>query len=98
MLERVPPGTRRFLDILCLALATGVSAWFAWSPGDTTIDSWLFGEVTIGQVPIPKWIPLAGMTLGVALVAIASAEDLVDEIAGRAPSYLRPFKYRNTEG
>jgi len=98
VLERVPPGARRFLDILCLALATGVSAWFAWSTGDTTIDSWRFGEVTIGQVPIPKWIPLAGMTLGIALVAVAFAEDLVDEIAGRAPSYLRPSKYRNTEG
>ncbi len=98
LLERVPPGARRFLDILCLAVATGVSAWFAWSTGDTMIDSWRFGETTIGQVPIPKWIPLAGMTLGIALVAIAFAEDLVDEIAGRAPSYMRPSKYRNTEG
>lgn len=98
LLERVPPGARRFLDILCLALATGVSAWFAWSTGDTMIDSWRFNETTIGQVPIPKWIPLAGMTLGIALVAIAFAEDLVDEIAGRAPSYMRPSKYQNTEG
>jgi len=98
VLERVPPGARRFLDILCLALATGVSAWFAWSTGDTMIDSWRFNETTIGQVPIPKWIPLAGMTLGIALVAIAFAEDLVDEIAGRAPSYMRPSKYHNTEG
>lgn len=98
LLERVPPGAKRALDILCLAIATGVSAWFAWSTGDTMIDSWRFNETTIGQVPIPKWIPLAGMTLGIALVAIAFAEDLVDEIAGRAPSYMRPSKYHNTEG
>lgn len=98
LLERVPPGVKRALDILCLVVATGVSAWFAWSTGDTTIDSWRFNETTIGQVPIPKWIPLAGMTLGIALVAIAFAEDLVDEIAGRKPSYMRPSKYQNTEG
>ena len=98
VLERVPPGVRRGLDILCLAVATGVSAWFAWSTGDTTIDSWRFEEMTIGQVPIPKWIPLGGMTLGIALVAIAFAEDLVDEIAGRAPSYMRPSEFHKSEG
>lgn len=98
VLERVPPGARRALDILCLVLATGVSAWFAWSTGDTTIDSWRFNETTIGQVPIPKWIPLAGMTLGLALVAVAFLEDLVDEVAGRQPSYMRPSEFRNTEG
>lgn len=98
LLDRVPPRAKRVLDVLCLAVAAGISAWFAWSTGDTMIDSWRFNEMTIGQVPIPKWIPLAGMTLGLALVAVAFLEDLIDEIAGRVPSYMRPSEFHNTEG
>ncbi len=98
VLERLPAGAKRGLDIVCLAVATVVSAWFAWSTGDTLIDSWRFDEMTIGQIPIPKWIPLAAMTLGLALVAIAFLEDLIDEIAGRTPSFRRPSEFQNTEG
>ena len=95
-LELAPAPLRRALEIGCLAMAAGVSVWFAWSTGDTTIDSWRIQEYTIGQIPIPKWIPLAGMTLGIALVAIAFLEDLVDVLAGRVPSYERPSAFRGT--
>lgn len=97
VIERVPKPLRRALEIACLATATGISAWFAWSTGDTAIDSWRFGEFTIGQVPIPKWIPLAGMAIGIALLAVAFFEDLVCVLFGRTPSYLRPSSYRHTE-
>lgn len=95
--ERVPPAARRALEIACLVAAAGVSAWFAWSTGETAVDSWRFGEFTIGQVPIPKWMPLAGMTLGIALVAVAFLEDLAEVLRGRSPSYQRPSEFLNTE-
>jgi TRAP-type C4-dicarboxylate transport system permease small subunit len=94
LLERVPRRWRRALEIACLAVATAMSAWFAWATADTTIDSWRFQEYTIGQIPLPKWLPLAGMTLGIALVAAAFLEDLVDVVRGRTPSYDRPSRYR----
>lgn len=97
-IERVPARVQRVLEIACLAAAAGVSAWFAWCTGETALDSWRFGEFTIGQVPIPKWIPLAGMALGIALVAVAFLEDLTDVLRRRTPSYLRPSEFRNTEG
>jgi TRAP-type C4-dicarboxylate transport system permease small subunit len=94
LLERVAPRWRRALEIACLAVATAMSAWFAWATADTTIDSWRFQEYTIGQIPLPKWLPLAGMTLGIALVAAAFLEDLVHAVRGRTPSYDRPSRYR----
>lgn len=95
LLEHVPPGVRRALEIACLIVATLVSGWFAWATGDTTIDSWRFQEFTIGQVPLPKWIPLAGMTLGIALVTVGFLEDLVDVLRRRTPSYDRPSSFQN---
>jgi TRAP-type C4-dicarboxylate transport system permease small subunit len=95
LLERLPAGGRRAFEIGCLLLAAAVSAWFAWSTGAMAYDSWRFKEFTIGQVPLPKWIPIAGMSLGIGLVAIAFLEDLVDVLRRRVPSYERPSQYRN---
>ena len=95
LLDRAPPAMRRALEIACLAVATAVSGWFAWSTGEMSYDSWRFVEYTIGQVPLPKWIPLFGMALGIALVAVGFLEDLIDVVRGRTPSYQRPSEYRN---
>jgi TRAP-type C4-dicarboxylate transport system permease small subunit len=95
LLERLPPGARRAFEIGCLVVAALVSVWFAWATGVMAYDSWRFQEFTIGQVPLPKWIPIAGMTLGIALVAGAFLEDLVDVVRGRIPSYARPSEHRN---
>jgi TRAP-type C4-dicarboxylate transport system permease small subunit len=95
LLDKLPPGPRHAFEIACLVLATAVSAWFAWSTGVMAYDSWRFVEYTIGQIPLPKWIPIAGMTLGIALVAIGFLEDLVDVLCRRTPSYQRPSAYQN---
>jgi TRAP-type C4-dicarboxylate transport system permease small subunit len=95
LLEKVPAPAQRALEIACLAAAVATSAWFAWSTAQMSYDSWRFVEYTIGQVPLPKWIPLAGMALGIALVAIAFLEDLVDVLRGRTPSYKRPSEFLN---
>jgi TRAP-type C4-dicarboxylate transport system permease small subunit len=95
LLEKLPPAPQRALEIACLVLASAVSAWFAWSTGVMAYDSWMFVEYTIGQVPLPKWIPIAGMTLGIALVTIAFLEDLIDVLNRRTPSYQRSSEYQN---
>jgi len=95
LLDHLPNRARRAFEVVCLVAATAVSAWFAWSTGVMAYDSWSFQEYTIGQVPLPKWIPIAGMTLGITLVAIAFLEDLVDVLRRRIPSYQRPSEYQN---
>jgi TRAP-type C4-dicarboxylate transport system permease small subunit len=95
LLEKVPAAMQHALEIGCLATATATSAWFAWSTAEMSYDSWRFVEYTIGQIPLPKWIPLAGMALGIALIAIAFLEDLIDVLRRRTPSYRRPSEFRN---
>ena len=95
LVEKVPKAMQRALEIACLALATATSGWFAWSTAEMSYDSWRFVEYTIGQVPLPKWIPLAGMALGITLIATAFLEDLIDVLRRRTPSYQRPSAYLN---
>ena len=96
--ERAPPRLRAALEVACLATATAVCAWFAWATGQTTLQSWQYGEFTIGAVPIPKWLPLGGMTLGIALVALAFLDDLIAVVRGRVPAYRAPSEFGQTEG
>jgi TRAP-type C4-dicarboxylate transport system permease small subunit len=96
--ERTPPRLRAALEVVCLATAGAVCAWFAWATGQTTVESWQFGELTIGAVPIPKWLPLGGMTLGIALVAVAFLDDLIAVLRGRVPAYRAPSQFQQTEG
>lgn len=98
LIDRLPAGSRHAMELLCLAVAALVSAWFAWSTGVTTYESWSFGEFTIGTIPIPKWIPLAAMTTGIALVALAFIDDLWSVLRRQQPSYQRPSEFANTEG
>jgi TRAP-type C4-dicarboxylate transport system permease small subunit len=95
LVERAPKAMQRALEIACLVLATATSGWFAWSTAEMSYDSWRFVEYTIGQVPLPKWIPLAGMALGITLVAVAFLEDLIEVLCRRTPSYQRPSAYLN---
>jgi TRAP-type C4-dicarboxylate transport system permease small subunit len=96
--ERAPPRLRAALEVACLATAAAVCAWFACATGQTTLESWQFGELTIGAVPIPKWLPLGGMTLGIALVAVAFLDDLLALLRGRVPAYRAPSQFGQTEG
>jgi TRAP-type C4-dicarboxylate transport system permease small subunit len=96
--ERAPPPVRTALEMICLAVAAAVSAWFAWATGQTTVESWQFGEFTIGAIPIPKWLPLGGMCLGIALVAVAFLDDLIAVLRGRVPAYRTPSEFQQTEG
>ena len=96
--ERAPPRLRAALEVACLAPATAVCAWFAWADrADDGLRVLAVRRATrSGQVPMPKWLPLAGMTLGIALVAVAFLDDLIDVLRGRVPAYRAPSQFTRT--
>ena len=46
-------------------------------------DSYDFGDVSIGMVPVPLWIPQAVMVLGLIWLLIALLDALIGLISGR---------------
>ena len=87
LLERLPPAAARVLELLCLAFGTALMGYFSYYCFDMLYDGILYPDYTIGLIPIPKWIPQIGMTIGVVLLFIALLDDLICVISGKAPSY-----------
>ena len=78
---------RTFLEAACLLAGTALVGYFTWYAFEMTRFSWMFGDVSQGLVPIPLWIPQAGMTLGLLVLVVAFLDDLAALAAGRQPSY-----------
>lgn len=79
----LPRHVQRIMDMavtLVAALVTGFaawhSAWLAW-------DSYDYGDLSIGMVPVPLWIPQLVMTLGLVWLLIALLDALVSLATGR---------------
>ena len=87
LLERLPPAGARVLELLCLAFGTALTGYFSYYCFDMVHDGILYPDYTIGLIPIPKWIPQIGMTIGVVLLFIALLDDLICVLSGKAPSY-----------
>lgn len=87
LLGRLPPALHRAADIWCLMVGLGLSAWAAWWAVDLTRESLSFGDLSPGLIPVPLWIPQSAMALGLAVLALAFADDLVAALRGRTPSF-----------
>jgi TRAP-type C4-dicarboxylate transport system permease small subunit len=89
LLHHVRGGFRRALELLSLACGAFLVGMFAWYACAMTLTSYQINDVSQGLVAVPLWIPQSGMALGLTILAIALADDLVAALRGRATSYDR---------
>jgi TRAP-type C4-dicarboxylate transport system permease small subunit len=87
LLHNLGSRARRAMEIACLATSLFLCAYFAWYAIDMTWTSYELNDVSQGLVAVPLWIPQLGMALGLLVLVIALAEDLLVALAGGAPSY-----------
>lgn len=85
--QKLPPGLRRVIEFWCLAVAILAIGLFAYSGIGMTWDSYRFGDVSVGMVPVKLWIPQLAMAVGVVLLEVALIEQLVLVLQGRDPTY-----------
>ncbi len=90
VLERLPGGARRGVEILCLLVGTAVIGFFAWYAVHMTYDSWRFNDMSQGAVAVPLWFPQLGYSIGLTILAIAFIDELVHVLKGYAPRYEKP--------
>ena len=77
LLNAVGPRVRRWLEIWCFAVATGLSWYFTFYATKTAYWSWKFNDVSQGQDATPLWIPQSSMVLGSLVFAIALTDHLI---------------------
>ncbi len=88
VVDRLDGGKRRLMEALCLAASAFLIAYFAWYAIDMAWTSHAINDVSQGLVAVPLWLPQSGMALGLAIMAIALADDLITVLARGTPSYL----------
>ena len=88
LLNRLPPGRRRFMEGICLVGGIAISGYLTWHTLEMVGYSIAFGDVTQGLVPIPLWIPQSGMALGTVMLTLAFVVDGIRLLRGREPTYL----------
>lgn len=89
LLDRWPPATRRAVELATLLFALALTLYAAWSCILLVIESYEFGEVSSGYVPVPIWIPQTPMALGMAIFAVALLDELICTLRGTEPTYRR---------
>ena len=87
LLARTRGGLRRGMEAVCLASAVGIIGFFAWSTIDMTWTSFVLKEPSQGLVPVLLWIPQSGMAIGLGVMLIALADDLLLVLSGSKASY-----------
>lgn len=87
VLDRLRPAARRPLEIACLAFGTALAGFFAIAWVRMTWDSYDFGDLSQGVLPVPLWLPQAVMGVGLVVLVVALADDLVSVLMGRPASY-----------
>lgn len=87
VVARLPPSVRRWTEIWCLAFASALIGYFGWYLIDLAVYSAERGRLSPGLLPIPLWIPQAGMALGTVVLALALLESLIAVLRGQPACY-----------
>ena len=98
LLEAVPAGLRRAMELASLSIATVAVAYLAWWACRFTYDSWRFNELAQGLLPIPIWIPQSSFALGALLLLVAVVDELILVLRGARPTYVTAVEARHAQG
>lgn len=77
VLNAVPAGVRRAIEIWCFGIGTAVMWYFVYYAQRFTYWSWKFNDISQGQDKTPLWIPQSAMLIGAAILAIALTDNLI---------------------
>ena len=98
LLEKVPPGVRRVLELISLVIGTVAVGYLTFWACRFTYQSWAFGELAQGLLPVPIWIPQSSFALGSILLLIAIVDELVLVLRGHRPTYVTAVEERHAKG
>lgn len=88
LLARMRPAARHRAELATLAIGTAWCVTMAWSMGRFVWQNAVYGERSTGLVNIPIWPVQVPAALGLALLALAMADQLVRVARGATPLYV----------
>lgn len=82
LLQHLPLPLQRFMDMAMVLVAAAITAFAAWYSAWLAYDSYDFGDLSIGMVPVPLWIPQLGMVLGLVWLLVVLVDVFVSLVTG----------------
>jgi TRAP-type C4-dicarboxylate transport system permease small subunit len=77
IIGRLKGRARYWMEVICLAVATLLSAYFAYFSAKLVWGSYTYNDISQNVDATPLWIPQLSMALGLIGLAVAFAEQLV---------------------
>jgi TRAP-type C4-dicarboxylate transport system permease small subunit len=98
LLEKVPAGARRSLEIASLAIACLAIGYLAFWATRFAWESYKFNDMANGLLAIPLWIPQTSFVVGAWLFFIAVLDEMVLVARGARPTYVTAVEERHAHG
>jgi TRAP-type C4-dicarboxylate transport system permease small subunit len=83
LLNAVPPGAKKALELWSLSAAVLLSGLFCFYSIKLAYQSWDFNDISTGNDATPLWLPQIGMAVGTLVLLIAFVDELVLEFLGQ---------------
>lgn len=87
VIQRLKGRVRRAVELWCLAVGVLLIGYFTIYTIVMVWESYDFGDVSPGLLPVPLWIPQIGMAIGLLGMTAALVEELVHVWRGAVPVY-----------
>jgi len=98
VLDTVSAATRRWLEVISLAIAAVAISYLGYWAARFTWESWQFNDIAGNMVAIPIWIPQMSFVVGALIFVIAVLDECVGVLRGGKPSYVARVEERHARG
>lgn len=88
VINNLSTGARRVVELCCTGAGAVFSTYMAYWMVLLTIESYEFGDVSPGIVPVPLWIPQLALDLGLIIAAICFLDAFIQILRGEDPVHL----------
>jgi TRAP-type C4-dicarboxylate transport system permease small subunit len=95
LLSALHGGARRALELLALAVATGLAVLFAYYGCRLAWQSYALHDVSTSSDATPLWLPQLTFAAGSVVLAVAFVDELVLEVLGRRTAAAPEEPLRN---
>ena len=83
----LPKSVQRIFELGAICLALAVTSYATWYSFKLVHESWSYNDLSPGMVPVPLWIPQISIAIGLAVLTIALADELVTQLRGADASW-----------
>lgn len=90
IVSRLPKHGQFFAEAGVLVIATALVGYAAYFMGALVLESIHYGDVSMGIVPVPLWIPQSVAAFGITLLFVAVIHTLVDLFRAGEPVLSSP--------